>query len=112
MTHRIRNPLPALLALTAALAVPPAFAQATPPPQDPPPTTGADAMQAAPAAARVTPAFAEFDVDSDGRISQAEVAIDSQLSRDFAARDKNRDGALSEVEYHTDAVKHEAGKRK
>lgn len=112
MTHRIRNPLPVLLALTAALAVPLAFAQSPPMPQDPSPTTGGDAEPASPAATRATPAFAGFDVDGDGQIRQAEAAIDSQLSRHFATRDENRDGALSEVEYQAGAGERETDKRK
>ncbi|MEG3791702.1 EF-hand domain-containing protein [Lysobacter sp. CCNWLW3] len=110
MISSVRNPRAILLALSAALAMPLAFAQSAPPPQEPPPSTSGDASQAAPSSG-ITPAFAEFDVDSNGKISQAEAAIDSQLSRNFATLDKNRDGALSEAEYHAAHAKQDS-KRK
>ena len=113
MTSPVRTPLPWLIALSAALAAPLALAQSAPP-QDPPPTTRGEASQSLPPkdAAGITPTFAEFDVDSDGEISKAEAAIDSQLSAEFVARDQDGDGALSQAEHHAGHDRHDDGKRK
>lgn len=114
MTSPVRTPLPWSIALAAALTVPVALAQSTPPPQDPPPTTRGDASQSLPPkdATGITPTFAEFDVDSDGKISKAEAAIDSRLSGEFVARDQDGDGALSQAEYQAGHGKHDRSKRK
>lgn len=114
MTSPVRTPLPWSIALAAALTAPVALAQSTPPPQEPPPSTRGEASQSLPSkdAAGITPTFAEFDVDSDGKISKAEAAIDSKLSVEFVARDRDGDGALSQAEYHAGHGRHDDGKRK
>lgn len=122
MNHA-RKSLAGLFALSAAFAMPMAFAQnaaaspaqpmqdstaqSTPPAsplaQQTPPTTQADA--AAPARHAT---WAEMDGDQDGKLSKAEAAGSPGLSKVFDQADADRDGALTAEEYKTFAAKNGA----
>jgi hypothetical protein len=43
--------------------------------------------------------FKDLDADANGKLSTAEVASLSDLTRDFRTADTNADGSLSEVEF-------------
>lgn len=100
---KARNSLIPLLALTATLAAPLAFAQSTAPqsaePQAAP--TDAAATQAAPAAQSQTKAKTWADVDSnkDGKISKSESASEPAVGQIFDQADANKDGNLTTDEY-------------
>lgn len=107
MTNNTRTPLIALVALSAALAMPLAFAQektedaaqaqqteqatgsATTPTQSTEAAAGTQAKQG----------WAEVDVDGDGNISKQEAASNPGLSQVFDQADANADGSLTADEY-------------
>lgn len=96
-----------LLALTAALAAPAAFAQSstgTPSPASP--TTAADQQTAPPDAAAAPAAsqgkaktWADVDSDKDGKISKTESASEPAVGQIFDQADSNKDGSLTTDEY-------------
>lgn len=97
-----------LLALTAVLAAPAAFAQsstAAPPPSASP--TAADQQAAPPADAAAAPAaaqgkaktWADVDSDKDGKISKTESATEPAVGQIFDQADSNKDGSLTTDEY-------------
>lgn len=95
-----------LLALTAALAAPVAFAQST---TAAPQTSPTAADQAAPPAdSAATPAaapqgkaktWADVDADKDGKISKTESASEPAVGQIFDQADSNKDGSLTTDEY-------------
>ena len=118
MNNRNRKPLVGLIALSAALAMPMAFAQSetekTAPPQaeQPAPTetaaptegaTGASvqsteqATGAASSGARQ--GWADVDTDKDGAISKQEASSNPGLSQVFGQADADTDGKLTAEEY-------------
>jgi hypothetical protein len=120
---------PIVLALVAALALPPAFAQTAPTAAAPtdPPTTNAPMHEATPATAPTntsatdpanTPAvadsnakpatFKELDANKDGKLSHDEVAGSAMWTSDFDTADTDKDGYISKSEFK----KHEADIRK
>lgn len=107
-----RTSLSALIAATAALAMPLAFAQTAP-------TTQGDSMQSAPAtqAAPATgPAatpkqvtWADLDGDKDGNLSKQEVSTVPSLSQVFDQADADKDGKLTADEYKAFAAANTPG---
>ena len=92
-----RKPLPALIALGAALALPTAFAQdaTTPTTSQTPPTqstTGAPAGQQ-------TVTWADLDVDGNGTLSMTEAGGLPQLAAVFTEVDVDGNGELTAEEY-------------
>lgn len=110
MTNNTRKPLIALVALSAALAMPLAFAQektddgmqeqqteqsaeqATGSATTPTQSTDAGATQA-------KQGWADVDTDADGNISKEEAAANPGLSQVFDQADANADGSLTADEY-------------
>lgn len=102
------NSLIPLLALTAALAAPLAFAQSstgTPTAADPQQSTTAADQQAAPPDAAAAPAqgkaktWADVDADKDGKISKTESASEPAVGQIFDQADADKDGSLTTDEY-------------
>ena len=114
MTHS-RKPLPLLIALGAALAMPMAFAQeaTTATPQDP--ASQADPAQStAPAATPQPLTWADLDVDGNGTLSSTEAGSLQSLAQVFDDADADSDGELTPDEYKayvasTNAAQPEAG---
>ncbi|MEO8365701.1 MAG: EF-hand domain-containing protein [Pseudoxanthomonas sp.] len=124
MNNRNRKPLIGLIALSAALAMPMAFAQsdtaesAAPQTEQPSPTEAATPTEAAPPAESATGAsmqsteqaagaassegkqgWADVDTDKDGAISKQEAASNAGLSQVFDEADADTDGKLTAEEY-------------
>ena len=123
MNNRNRKPLIGLIALSAALAMPMAFAQSetgeTAPPQTAQPTpTEASTPTEAAAAESATGAsvqsigqdtsaassgakqgWADVDTDKDGAISKQEASSNAGLSQVFDQADADTDGKLTAEEY-------------
>ncbi|KRA46424.1 hypothetical protein [Pseudoxanthomonas sp. Root630] len=112
MTKNTRTPLIALVALSAALAMPLAFAQektedaATQQAQQTEPTadqaTGSATQsptQSTQSAAGGKQGWADVDTNGDGNISKEEAAANPGLSQVFDQADANADGALTADEY-------------
>lgn len=99
-----RNALIPLLALTASLAAPLAFAQSSAPPaqdQQAPPAADQSATQAPPAASATQSkkTWADVDGDKDGNISKTEAATEPAVGDIFEKADANKDGSLTPDEY-------------
>jgi hypothetical protein len=104
MTKHINLRLTGLLALSAALAAPMAFAQSpTPTAQDPAQTTATQPASPAPQsdAAPAKKTWADLDTDKDGNLTKTEAATIPSLQAVFDQADANADGALSGEEYKT-----------
>lgn len=118
MNNRNRKPLIGLIALSAALAMPMAFAQSeteeAAPPQASQPTpteattptesaTGASVQSAeqtnAAASNDAKQGWADVDVDKDGAISKQEASSNAGLSQVFDQADADTDGKLTPEEY-------------
>ena len=114
MNNRNRKPLIGLIALSAALAMPMAFAQdattedAAQPQTQPAPTESAEsatgattqpAEQATSAASSGKQGWDDVDVDKDGAISKQEASSNAGLSQVFDQADGNADGKLTADEY-------------
>lgn len=117
MNNRNRKPLIGLIALSAALAMPMAFAQdattedATQPQTEqtqPTPTESAEsatgattqpAEQATSAASSGKQGWDDVDMDKDGAISKQEASSNAGLSQVFDQADGNADGKLTADEY-------------
>ncbi len=118
MNNRNRKPLIGLIALSAALAMPMAFAQSeteeTAPPQTSQPTptetttptesaTGAAVQSAeqtnAAASSNPKQGWADVDVDKDGAITKQEASSNAGLSQVFDQADADTDGKLTAEEY-------------
>jgi hypothetical protein len=102
MTQRINHRLMGLMALSAAFAVPTAFAQ------DAKPATAAQTAASQPAspapqsdAAPAKKTWAELDTNKDGNLNKTEAASIPSLQAVFDQADANADGALSGEEYKT-----------
>lgn len=92
------KPLAGLIALSAALALPVAFAQdATT--QDPTATHDATPPQATPEAASQPLTWADVDADSDGKLSKDEAQRIPSLAQVFDNADADSDGLLTQEEY-------------
>jgi cytochrome c peroxidase len=117
MNNRNRKPLIGLIALSAALAMPMAFAQdattedaAQPQTEQtqPAPTESAEsatgattqpAEQATSAASSGKQGWDDVDMDKDGAISKQEASANAGLSQVFDQADGNADGKLTADEY-------------
>ena len=113
MKNNTRKPLIALAALSAALAMPLAFAQektedaaAQAQTQQSEPTaeqaTGSTTQsptQSTQSATQGKHGWADVDTDGDGAISKQEAATNAGLSQVFDQADANADGSLSADEY-------------
>jgi hypothetical protein len=124
MNNRNRKPLIGLIALSAALAMPMAFAQseteetATPQTEQPAPTEATTPTEAAPPTESATGAsvqsteqdtsaassgakqgWADVDTDKDGAISKQEASSNAGLSQVFDQADADTDGKLTPEEY-------------
>ena len=116
MNNRNRKPLIGLIALSAALAMPMAYAQSqaeeTAPPQTEQPTpteaTPTDSAQGAAtqpteqatsAASSGKQGWNDVDTDKDGAISKQEASANAGLSQVFDQADGNADGKLTADEY-------------
>lgn len=113
MKNTNRKPLIGLIALSAALAMPMAFAQSaaeeTPPPQteeQPAPTESATGSTTQPAEQATSAAASDgkqgwddVDADKDGAISKQEASANAGLSQVFDQADGNADGKLTAEEY-------------
>ncbi|MEI2795071.1 EF-hand domain-containing protein [Pseudoxanthomonas sp. F11] len=113
MKNNTRKPLIALAALSAALAMPLAFAQektedaaAQAQTQQSEPTaeqaTGSTTQsptQSTQSATQGKQGWADVDTDGDGAISKQEAAANAGLSQVFDQADANADGSLSADEY-------------
>jgi hypothetical protein len=112
MKNNTRKPLIALAALSAALAMPLAWAQektedaAQQQTQQSEPTaeqaTGSavqNPTQSTQSAAQGKQGWADVDTDGDGAISKQEAAANAGLSQVFDQADANADGSLSADEY-------------
>lgn len=103
MNNNARKPLAGLIALTAAAAMPLAFAQDPTTTQDPtqaPPTE--QAAPAQPAQGQVT--WADLDADGDGNLSKTEAGAHPALSTVFDQADTDGDGQLTPDEYRNFAA--------
>ena len=113
MNNRNRKPLIGLIALSAALAMPMAFAQDETA-QAPQPTsteataptesaTGAAVQSAeqtnAAASSNAKQGWADVDADKDGAISKQEASSNAGLSQVFDQADADADGKLTADEY-------------
>ena len=115
---KARNSLIPLLALTATLAAPLAFAQSTTPQTAEPQTAPTDAT-AAPAATPAEPAqsqakgktWADVDSDKDGKISKTESATEPAVGQIFDQADSNKDGNLTTDEYKAYIAKANGGSK-
>lgn len=99
---KARNSLIPLLALTAALAAPLAFAQSstgTPTAADPQSTTAPPADAAAAPAQGKAKTWADVDADKDGKISKTESATEPAVGQIFDQADADKDGSLTTDEY-------------
>ena len=101
-----RKPLIALIALSAALAMPLAFAQDdAKDPQNPQPTeeaTGSTTQpteQATSAVSAGQQGWNDVDIDKDGAISKQEAAANAGLAQIFDQADADTDGKLTAEEY-------------
>ena len=111
MTNNNRKPLIALVALSAALAMPLAFAQektedaATQQSQTEPTAeqaTGAatqDPTQSTQSATQAKQGWADVDTDGDGAISKQGASAHAGLSQVFDQADADTDGKLTADEY-------------
>jgi cytochrome c peroxidase len=117
MNNRNRKPMIGLIALSAALAMPMAFAQdattedaAQPQTEQaqPAPTESAEsatgattqpAEQATSAASSGKQGWDDVDMDKDGAISKQEASANAGLSQVFDQADGNADGKLTADEY-------------
>ena len=124
MNNRNRKPLIGLIALSAALAMPLAFAQSeaeeTAPPQtgQPTPTEATTPTETAPPTEAATGAsvqsaeqttgaasnpakqgWVDVDADKDGAISKQEASSNAGLSQVFDQADADTDGKLTPEEY-------------
>lgn len=118
MNNRNRKPLIGLIALSAALAMPMAFAQSetdeTAPPrtEQPTPTEAATPTESATgasvqsteqttgaASSNAKQGWAEVDTDNDGAISKQEASSNAGLSQVFDQADADADGKLTAEEY-------------
>jgi len=118
MNNRNRKPLIGLIALSAALAMPMAFAQSeteeAAPPQTSQPTpteaatptesaTGASVQSTeqtnAAASSDAKQGWADVDADKDGAISKQEASSNAGLSQVFDQADTDADGKLTPEEY-------------
>ena len=117
MNNRNRKPLIGLIALSAALAMPMAFAQSeteeAAPPQASQPTpteatptesaTGASVQSTeqtnAAASSDAKQGWADVDADKDGAISKQEASSNAGLSQVFDQADTDADGKLTPEEY-------------
>lgn len=102
MTRSNRTSLSALLILSAACAMPLAFAQETPPTSE----TGAQPTQtttdaATPATTTSRKNWSDLDVDKNGSLSKDEASSVPSLQAVFDQADSNGDGALTGEEYKT-----------
>ncbi|MBX3712954.1 MAG: EF-hand domain-containing protein [Lysobacter sp.] len=97
MTRSNRASLSALLILSAACAMPLAFAQETPPTSE----TGAQPAQTTDAATPATAkkSWSDLDLDKDGSLSKDEASVVPSLQAVFDQADSNGDGALTGEEY-------------
>lgn len=77
-------------------------ANTTLPPPLPPQSQGAE-HAAAHSAVATRDLWARLDTDGDGRISTTEGAADADFNADFATRDSNQDGFVTDTEYRTSA---------
>ncbi len=104
MSIRNRKSLAGLVALSAALAMPLAFAQEAQEVQEhttEDATGAAVQQQAQSAAAAGNQSWAELDVDGDGNISLQEAQAHAGLAQIFEHADANADGQLSQDEYQS-----------
>lgn len=101
MSIRNHKSLAGLVALSAALAMPLAFAQEAQDVQEAEQdATGAAVQQPAQAAAAGgNQSWADLDVDGDGTLSLQEAQAHSGLAQIFEHADSNADGQLSQDEY-------------
>lgn len=109
MTKNNRKPLIALVALSAALAMPLAFAQEktedaatqqTEPTEDQATGAATDTpTQSTQSAAQGQQGWADVDTDGDGSISKEEAAANPGLSQVFDQADADADGKLTADEY-------------
>jgi hypothetical protein len=106
MTQRNDIRLMGLLALSAAIAAPAAFAQDTAPTTDP--ATAAQTTAGQPASpapqsdtAPAKKTWSDLDIDKDGNLNKTEAASIPTLQAVFDQADTNADGALSGDEYKT-----------
>ena len=118
MNNRNRKPLIGLIALSAALAMPMAFAQSeteqTAPPRTGQPTptettaptesaTGASVQStgqtSGAASSNAKQGWADVDTDKDGAISKQEASSNAGLSQVFDQADADTDGKLTAEEY-------------
>lgn len=107
--NKTRQPMIALAALTAALAMPMAFAQ-TAEPTDGMQEATAEATPAEPTEQAAPEASAQLtwndvDTDKDGAISKEESAQLASLAEVFDEADADSDGLLTADEYRTYAAK-------
>jgi Ca2+-binding EF-hand superfamily protein len=103
---KARNRMIPLMALTATLAAPLAFAQSTTPQSAEPQSTeqappDAAATQSAPAEQSQAKAktWADVDTDKDGKISKSESASEPAVGQIFEQADADKDGSLTTDEY-------------
>lgn len=96
-----RNALMGLLALSAAMAMPMAFAQdAGQKASDPAAAqSGMQATEAAPPAAAKQKTWTDVDGDKDGNISKTEAAAEPAVGQIFDLADSNKDNQLTPDEY-------------
>lgn len=97
------NRLIPLVALTATLAAPLAFAQSTPSAQQqtaPPDAAATQATPASPAAEQPkAKTWADVDSNKDGKISKSESVTEPAVGQIFEQADANKDGNLTTDEY-------------
>lgn len=124
MTNNNRKPLIALVALSAALAMPLAFAQektedaAKTQTQEQTDKAATGAATQAPtqstqsAGAQGQQGWADVDTNADGSISKEEAAANPGLSQVFDQADANTDGSLTADEYKAFVSKNYGDKQK
>ena len=106
-----------LLALTASLAAPLAFAQSSTAGQQAeqaPPAADQAATQAPPAASATQSkkTWADVDGDKDGNISKTEAATEPAVGDIFDKADANKDGSLTPTEYKSFVAKNNGASKK